>query len=77
MPNETETSPAAMFAEALMGLKDTIDQLRFHTNGIRKGYIEDGYTEQEAGAMAAADHCWIVTMMTSAIGQSDEDGNDK
>ena len=75
MSNETETSPAAMFAEALMGFKDTIDQLRFHTNGIRQGYIEDGYTEQEAGAMAATDHSWMVTMMTSAIGQPDEGGN--
>ncbi|UAJ16191.1 hypothetical protein SEA_MALIBO_14 [Gordonia phage Malibo] len=71
MPEETETSPVALFAAALMGFKETIDQLRFHTNGIRQGYIDDGYTEQEASAMAATDHCWMVTMMTRSVNSPD------
>lgn len=70
--DETQPSAAALMATALMDMKDSFDQLRFHTNGVRQGYIEDGYTPEEASAMATTDHRWLMEMMVTNLRQQGE-----
>ena len=71
MTEQTDVTPEVSIAHALMDMKASFDQLRYHTNGIRQGYLDDGYSQEEASSMAAADHRWLMAMLISGLnGQS-------
>lgn len=75
---DTEISPEMSMGLAIMTLKPIVDQLRHFTNGVRADYVRDGYTVQEASAMAAADHVWFVGQMSKpSTPENTEEGGSK
>ncbi len=74
--DDQDQTPASIMAVALMEFGETISQFRYHTNGIRQQYIDDGYQPAEAAAMAAADHVWMMAMLTNSLTQQQTGGDD-